>query len=602
MFLKRVAVRKKGKRHTYWALVKSVRTARGPRHEVVAYLGELRPSERNGWAEVARFVDHRPKPYLPLFDTDGDREPVPEKIEVRVRDARVQRTRDFGDVYLGLCLWRALKLDQLLERKIPRNREDVPWSVMAAILTLARFCEPFSELHIADTWYLRTALDDLLGVPQEAVNKDRLYRTHDHLLPHKETIEKHLKEQFTTLFDTGYELLLYDVTSTYFEGEARANPQAQRGYSRDKRGDCKQVCIGLVVTREGLPVAYEVFAGNRHDSTTLQEIITTMELRHGQARRIWVLDRGMVSEENLEFLRGRGGRYIVGTPKSMLQSFEQALLEKDWVEVEDGVEVKLCRGPEGEETFILCRSAARRAKERAIHQRFEGRIEEALSKLAGRLEAAKKKPDRQQVERQIGRILGKNSRAAGLFAVTVKKVRRGGVKGFLKVTWTKREAWRRWAELSEGCYILRTNLTDWDPKSLWTMYIQLTQAESAFKTEKSELRLRPIWHRLEDRVQAHILFSFLGYVLWKTLEQWMSRCGLGNGPRTVIEEFERIKTNDVILPTSSGREIRLRCVTTPDEAQRILLSRLGLKLPARLGDPTWDRTSKSRHGMAPPRM
>lgn len=589
MFLKRVAVRKSGKRHIYWALVKSIRTARGPRHEVVAYLGELRPSERSGWAEVARIVDHRPKPYLPLFDTDRDSEPVPEKIEVRVGDARVERSRDFGNVYLGLCLWRALKLDRLLERRIPRNREDVPWSVMATVLTLARFCEPSSELHIADTWYLRTALDDLLGVPQDLVNKDRLYRTHDHLLEHKEAIEKHLKEQFTTLFDTGYELLLYDVTSTYFEGEAKANPQAQRGYSRDKRADCKQVCIGLVVTREGLPVAYEVFAGNRHDSTTLEEIITTMEFRHGQARRIWVLDRGMVSEENLEFLRGRGGRYIVGTPKSMLRSFEQALLERDWVEVEEGVEVKLCRGPEGEETFILCRSAARRAKERAIHQRFEERIEQALSKLSGRLEAARKKPDRQQVERQIGRILGKNSRAAGLFGIAVKEVQRGGVKGFLKVTWTKREAWRQWTELSEGCYILRTNLTDWDPKGLWTTYIQLTQAESAFRTEKTELRLRPIWHRLEDRVQTHILFSFLAYVLWKTSEQWMSRCGLGNGPRTVIEEFERIKTNDVVLPTSTGREIRIRCVTAPDEAQRILLGRLGLKLPARLGEPTWDR-------------
>ena len=211
-----------------------------------------------------------------------------------------------------------------------------------------------------------------------------------------------------------------------------------------------------------------------------------------------------------------------------------------------------------------------------------------MSKLAGRLVAAKKKPDRQQVERQIGRILGKNSRAAGLFAITVKKVQRGRVKGFLKVTWTKREAWRQWAELTEGCYILRTNLTDRDPRSLWTMYIQLTQAESPFKTEKTELRLRPIWHPLEDRVQAHILFSFLAYVMWKRLEQWMARSGLGNGPRTVIEEFDRIKTNDVILPTSGGREIRLRCVTTPDEAQRILLARVGLNLPTRLGEPTWD--------------
>jgi transposase len=591
MFLKRIRVAASGKRHTYWALVKSIRTARGPRHQVVAYLGELQSSEKAGWAHVARIVNHRPEPCLPLFDTGRSTEPVPAKIEVRVWGAYVERTRDFGAVYLGLILWRALKLDKLLERIIPRNREGIPWSVVAAILTLARFCEPSSELHIADTWYGRTVLDDLLGVSDRLVNKDRLYRAHDHLLKQKEVIEKHLKERFTTLFDAQYDLLLYDVTSTYFEGEAKANPQAKRGYSRDKRFDCKQVCIGLVVTREGLPVGYEVFEGNRHDSKTLQEIIEAMENKHGKARRIWVLDRGMVSDQNLQFLRDRGGQYIVGTPKSALRSFEQALLQEDWTEVEKGVEVKLRPGLDGDETFILCRSTARREKEQAMHERFEKRIEEALISLAGRLDRAKKKPDRTQVERQIGRILGKNSRAAGLFDVKVAEMDRRGVDGFLKVTWTKHESWRQWAQLSEGCYLLRTNLTGWSPQDLWKTYIQLTQAESAFRTEKTELNLRPIWHHLEDRVQAHILFSFLAYAMWKTLEQWMARCGLGNGPRPVIEEFDRIKTNDVILPTSAGRDIRIRCVTKPDESQRILLGRLGLTLPTRLGEPKWENSN-----------
>jgi transposase len=588
MFLKRIRVPQNGKRHTYWALVKSVRTARGPRHRIVTYLGELRPGQQADWAQVARMVDHRPESGLPLFDPPGSPESVPEKIEVRVRGARVERTRDFGSVYLGLTLWRALKLDELLERTIPRHHEGVPWSIMAAVLTLARFCEPSSELHIADTWYERTALDDLLGVPDHKVNKDRLYRAHDHLLKQKNTIEKHLKERFTTLFDAQYDLLLYDVTSTYFEGEAQANPQAQRGHSRDQRPDCKQVCIGLVVTREGLPVGYEVFEGNRHDSKTLQEIVAAMEARHGKARRIWVLDRGMVSEENLQFLRDQGGQYIVGTPKASLRSFGQSLLEQDWTQVENGVEVKLRPGPGGDETFILCRSAARREKEKAMHGRFERRIEEALARLAGRLDRARQKPNRSQVERQIGRILGRNSRAAGLFEVQVAERERHGVKGFLKVTWTKRENWRQWAVLSEGCYLLRTNLVGWGPEELWKTYIQLTQAESAFRTHKTELDLRPIWHHLEDRVQAHILFSFLAHALWKTLEQWMARCGLGHGPRPVIEEFDRIKTNDVILPTSAGREIRLCCVTTPDESQRILLARLGMKIPARLGEPRWE--------------
>ncbi|MCH7924988.1 MAG: IS1634 family transposase [Planctomycetes bacterium] len=581
MFLKRMKP-KEGKKRTYWALVKSIRTARGPRHEVVSYLGE-----KSEWANLARIINKRPISSMPLFDTPETTEPVPETIEVRVGGARVERTRDFGNVYLALTLWRALELDQLLERIMPDGYGKTPWHIVATILSLARFCEPSSELHIADTWYRRTSLDDLMGVSADRVNPDRLYRPHDHLLKHKDDIEKHLKQRYTTLFDAQYELLLYDVTSTYFEGEAKRNPQAKRGHSRDHRPDCKQVCIGLVVTREGLPVAYEVFEGNRHDSKTLQEIIETMESKHGKARRIWVLDRGMVSDENLQFLRDRDGQYIVGTPKATLKSFEKALLEQDWTQVEEGIEVKLRPGPEGNETFILCRSAARREKEKAMHDRFEKRIEEGLQSLERRLDKAKKKPNRSQVERQIGRLLGRNSRAAGLFDVKVIEVERDGAKGFLKMTWTKKDEWREWAELSEGCYLLRTNLTDWTAKDLWKTYIQLTQAEAAFRTQKSELNLRPIRHHKEDRVQAHILFSFLAYAMWKMLELWMSRCGLGNGPRPLIEEFERIKTNDVVLPTSNGREVRIRCVTQTDASPRTLLGRLGLKIPTRLGQPQW---------------
>lgn len=591
MFLKRIKA-KEGKKRTYWALVKSVRTARGPRHQVVSYLGELKADEKSEWANLARIANKRPILRMPLFDAPETTEPVPETIEVRVRGARVERTRDFGNVYLALTLWRALELDQLLERIIPDGQGKVSWHIVATILSLARFCEPSSELHIADTWYQRTSLDDLMGVPADRVNPDRLYRAHDHLLEHKDDIEKHLKERYTTLFDVQYDLLLYDVTSTYFEGEAKRNPQAKRGHSRDHRPDCKQVCIGLVVTREGLPVAYEVFEGNRHDSKTLQEIVETMELKHGKARRIWVLDRGMVSDENLQFLRDRDGQYIVGTPKAILRSYEQALLEQDWAQVEEGIEVKLRPGPDGAETFILCRSAARREKEKAMHDRFEKRIEEGLLSLERRLDKAQKKPNRSQVERQIGRLLGRNSRAAGLFDIKVSEVERHGTAGFLKVSWTKKNAWREWASLSEGCYLLRTNLVDWTAEDLWKTYIQLTQAEAAFKTQKSELNLRPIRHHKEDRVQAHILFSFLAYAMWKMLELWMSRCGLGNGPRPLIEELERIKTNDVVLPTSSGREVRIRCVTQTDESQRTLLGRLGLKIPTRLGEPQWSSDSQ----------
>ena len=357
MFLKRIKP-KEGKKRTYWAPVKSVRTARGPRHQVVSYLGE-----KSEWANLARIVNKRPLPRMPLFDTPETTQPVPETIEVGVRGARVERTRDFGNVYPALTLWPALELDQLLERIMPHGHGKIPWHIVATILSLARFCEPSSERHIADTWYQRTSLDDLMGVPADRVNPDRLYRPHDHLLKHRDDNEKHLEQRYTTLFDAQYDLLLDEVTSTYFEGEAKRNPQAQRGPSRDHRPDCKQVGIGLVVTREGLPVAYEVFEGNRHDSKTLQEIIETMELKHGKARRIWVLDRGMVSDENLQFLRDRDGQYIVGTPQATLRSYEQALLEQEWTPVQEGIEGKLRPGPEGNETFLLCRSAARREKE-----------------------------------------------------------------------------------------------------------------------------------------------------------------------------------------------------------------------------------------------
>lgn len=583
MFLRRITVKKDGKAHAYWALMESVRTARGPRQRTVAYLGELGAAEQAGWAEVRRLLDRQPVPEASLFATPAAAdEPIPEHITVHVRGVRVERTRDFGEVYLGLLLWRALHLDALLEAAILPGREEVPWAVVGAILALARFCEPGSELHIAESWYRRTGLPELLGVPVDGVNKDRLYRGLDALLPHKATIERHLRERFATLFDATYDLILYDVTSTYFEGLAEQNPQAQRGYSRDKRFDCKQVCIALVVTREGLPLGYEVFAGNRNDVTTLEEIVEAMERTHGRIGRLWVVDRGIASEENLAFLRERGASYVVGTPKSQLTRVARHLLEGGWTEVEPGVEVKSCPGPDGTETFVLCRSQERRAKEQAIHARFAGRIEAGLTKLARRV-AAQRQPERARIERQIGRLLGRNARAAGLFDVQVTEAEGGG----LQVSWIRRPEWQAWASLSEGHYLLRTNLQGWAPADLWKTYIQLTQAEAAFRVQKSDLQLRPIWHQLENRVQAHILFSFLAYALWKTLEQWMARAGLGHAPRTLLEELARIKVVDVLLPTSTGRTLRLQCVTQPDASQRTLLARLGLTLPSRLGQPRW---------------
>jgi len=340
------------------------------------------------------------------------------------------------------------------------------------------------------------------------------------------------------------------------------------------------------VTPDGFPLAYEVFAGNTADVTTVEDMVEAMEAKYGRARRVWVVDRGMVSEENLAFLRERGAQYLVGTPKSLLRKFERELIEEAWHTVRAGVEVKLVASPDGTETFVICRSADRVEKEKAIHDRFAKRIESGLTRVAKRLEKAKRRLDAVPIERRIGKLMGQNSRAAGGFQADV--VEDDSRPSGLRLEWSRVAAWQEWATLSEGCYILRTNLVGQTPEELWQAYIQLTQVESAFRTEKSDLRIRPIWHQKEERVQAHILFSFLAYAMWKTLEHWAKRAGLGGGGvRTIISELRRIKASDVILPTTAGRHIRLSCVTRPDAHQRAILDRLGLVLPERLGRPTW---------------
>jgi transposase len=596
MFLKRLERRKNGKEHTYWALVESIRTAKGSRHHVVAYLGQLKKSEKSGWAQLCRQLNGKARPQPSLFDPPrcddpdadepltGRRSVKGEPVLVKLKNIRLERLRDFGDVWLALGLWRLLGLDRLLSNLMPAGREEVPWEQVAAVLTIARFCEPSSELHVADTWYRRTSLDDLLGVGVKQVNHRRLYAGLDQLLPHKQAIEKHLKERLGDLFDLDYELLLYDVTSTYFEGACQANPMARRGYSRDSRPDCLQVCIGLVVTTDGIPLGYEVFDGNTNDSKTVESIVQAMEKKYGRADRIWVMDRGMVSEDNLKFLRRRGGSYIVGTPKAMLRRFERHLIDKQWHAVQAGVEVKLVPGPEGEETFVLARSADRRKKEQAMHQRFLERMEEALTKMQASIERGRLS-DEAVAQRRLGRLQERYWRAAGAFEVKIaKRKSKGNVR--LSITWRRRQSWSEWATLSEGCYLLRTNLTESDPATLWKRYMQLTEAEWAFRIEKDELGIRPIWHQKKDRVLAHILVCFLGYVLWKALAQWMRRAGLGDAPRTLIEEFAKIKSGDVVLPAQMAdgtrRTVHLRCVTKPDEAQTVLLNRLGLTLPQRL--------------------
>jgi transposase len=619
MFLRTCRKRKNGKTHTYWALVESYRTPKGSRQRVLAYLGELAAGEQSGWAKLSQKLAGKeqtadgkpPERIRTLFQLapapELPQEHSEEAVLVRVRGVRLERSRDFGDVYLGWCAWRLLGLDTFLKKVLPAGREDVPWHQMAAVLTLARFCEPSSEHHIETVWYPRTALDGILDIPAEKIHTDRLYAALDHLLPLKSRLEAHLRDTCQTLFDLKYEILLYDITSTYFEGKCEDNPCAKRGHSRDKRPDCPQVLIGLVVTEDGFPLGYEVYDGNKHDSTTVQYVIDAVEKKYGRLHRVWIMDRGMVSDANLSYLRERGSSYIVGMPKAQLVHFKSEIQADGWQAVENGVEVKLIRDQEAKETYVLARSGDRREKEKAMHDRFESRMEEGLKKLQAAAQSGRLKSV-DLAQQRLGRLTQKYTRSAGAFDVQITSIAvtpipqtsqdaaakpkakpkpQAKVTPQVQVTWTRNTDWTEWARVSEGCYVLRSNLEESDPKVLWKRYIQLTDVEAAFRITKDELEIRPIWHQKEDRVKAHILVCFLAYALWKTLEGWMHRSGLGDAPRSVLDEIAKIKSGDVVLPTQNSKgeplaEIRLRCVTEPEPAQKVLLNRLGLELPRRL--------------------
>lgn len=585
MYIRPSIVRKGGKTYRYYRLVRSVRRNGKVVQETVAQLGELDARGRARARKLAqRICGTGTDQQRALFEEEPT-EASP--ASVRLDRLRLERQRRFGDVWLGLVLWQALKLDEVCARVLPSGREQVPWSLVAAILVIARLCEPSSELYVAERWYRQTALEDLLGISADLINDDRLYRLLDRLVWHKSDIEHHLKQRLGELFAIDYDLLLYDVTSTYFEGLAAANGLATHGYSRDHRPDCRQVCLALVVTREGMPLGYEVFDGNTTDVTTVKTIIGTMETRYGLARRIWVMDRGMCSKVNLQWLRQTGRRYVVGAARSALREFADVLTQSDgWQVVRDGVEVRICR-QEGnsEEVFIVCRSRQRRDKEKAMHQRFSARIERELQRVQARLERRRKRIDRTELDRQIGRILERNRRAAQRYRLEIDSSPECAAG--VRLRWASDPAWESWAEHGEGVYVLRTNIPDWSAEELWKTSIQLTAAEDAFRIHKSELLLRPVWHQRADRVQAHILICFLAYVLWKTLEQWQARAALGNSPRFLLDELKTIHSVDVVLPAvdDPSRALKVRCVVRPEPAQMLLFDRLGLRLPERLRIP-----------------
>lgn len=592
MFLRPHQRSKDGKAHTYWSLVETVRTSSGPRQRTLCYLGELNGSAQARWLKsIEVFNEQGETEQLKLFPSQGEvPEDDPEVARVLVHRVRLERTRQFGACYLGWDLWKQLELDRFFAEVIDEDAADVPWSRIAAVLAINRLCDPGSELAIEQRWYPSTALDDLLEIPEGKINDTRLYRCLDRILPHKTKLEQHLKQRYGALFGAEFDVLLYDLTSTYVEGAAENNPMMRRGYSRDHRPDCEQMVIALIVNSEGFPFSYETFDGNRADVSTMEAILRMVERKYGKARRIWVMDRGIVSEENLAAIRKRGGQYLVGTPRRQMKQFEQELLKDDWIQVRPEIEVKSVAIPRGEETYILCRTTGRKEKEKAIRERFSTRMEKAIRALEQNIASGRLK-DRNKMERQLGRIQARHPQVHDLFAVELRDTP-AGVRLFWQIR-TERLAWR---DKREGAYLLRTNLRLGSPQQLWSMYMQLTEAEAAFRALKSELSIRPLFHQKETRVKAHVLVAFLGYALWVTLKHRLKRraaivpepsqSGVNNAkpfsPMKALELLATLQSADIVLPTTDGREIRLRRITEPTAEQKSLLYQLGLTLPERL--------------------
>lgn len=592
MFLRPHARNKDGKEHTYWSLVETVRTAQGPRQRTVCYLGELNGSAQARWLKTIR-----------VFNEQGEEEQLrllpaqieppaddPQVARVLVNRVRLERTRQFGSCFLGWELWKRLGLDQFFAPRMDDEAADVPWSRVAALLAINRLCAPGSELAIEQRWYPSTALDDLLGIEEGKINDTRLYRCLDRLLPHKTTLEQHLKDRYGALFGAEFDLLLYDLTSTYVEGAAEKNAMMRRGYSRDHRPDCEQMVIALIVNQEGFPYSYETFDGNRADVSTMETILRMVERKYGKARRIWVLDRGIVSEDNLAAIRKRSGQYLVGTPRKQMKQFAAELLQDDWTRVRPEVEVKKVAIPQGEETYILCRTSGRKEKEQAMRSRFSSSMERALNSLQKTIAQGRLK-DRNKMERRLGKIQARHPSVNDLYDVSIRETDDG-----LRLVWQIREERKNWRTAREGAYLLRTNLQADTAEQLWAKYMQLTEAEASFRALKSELSIRPLFHQLEPRVKAHVMVAFLGYALWVTLKHLLQRrtppqpkptlSGVENAqpfsPMKALSLLSTLQSADIVLPTTDGREIRLCRVTEPSAEQKILLHQLGLTLPERL--------------------
>jgi transposase len=592
MFLRPNHRSKDGKDHTYWSLVETVRTPDGPRQKTLCYLGELNSSSQARWLRTVEvFNEQGDAQQLKLFPSHVEAPADdPQVVRVLLNKVRLERTRQFGSCFLGLELWKQLELDRFFQQTVDGEPADVPWSRVAALLAINRLCAPGSELAIEQRWYPSTALDDLLEIEEGKINDTRLYRCLDRILPYKTKLERHLKDRYGALFGAEFDVLLYDLTSTYVEGAAEKNPMVRRGYSRDHRPDCEQLVIALIVNHEGFPFSYETFDGNRTDVSTMETILRMVERKYGKARRIWVFDRGIVSEDNLAAIRKRDGQYLTGTPRSQMKQFETELLKEDWTRVRPAVEVKKVAIPQGEETYILCRTSGRKEKEKAIRNRFSNSMETALKGLEKAIVTGRLK-DRNKMERRLGKIQARHPQVNDLYDLALRDTAKG-----VRLFWQIQEDRRNWRESREGAYLLRTNLKAETAEELWSKYMQLTEAEASFRALKSELSVRPLFHQLEPRVKAHVMVAFLGYALWVTLKHLLKRRPIlvpkpsASGadhlqpltPMRALALLSTLQSADIVLPTTDGHEIRLRRITEPTAEQKTLLRQLGISLPEHL--------------------
>lgn len=570
--------RKDGKDHCYWSIAEKVRTPRGDWvQRPILYLGEINDSQKAAWTKTIEVFDTDRQAFtqLALFSTQREVPvQVTEAVQVRLAEFSLHRPRQWGACWVACRLWQQLDLDAFWSQRLVASREGTDWKTLLEVLTLYRLLDPGSEWRLHRQWWATTALDELLGLPLPVLDKDSLYRTLDRVLAHREALFQHLRGRWQDLFGARFDVLLYDLTSTYFESDPPFPEGDKRrfGYSRDKRPDCVQVIIALIVTPEGYPLAYEVLPGNTSDKTTLKAFLAKIEQLYGHAHRIWVMDRGIPTEAALEAMRGSDPpiQYLVGTPKGRLTKLEKELLEQPWQAARPAVRVKLL--PQDGELYVFIESQARLQKERGIRLR---KLRELIRRLQA-LQTRQQKLTRDQLLVAIGQAKEQAGRVFGLVAIHYPKDPEADARTF--TFQLRRDRYRVWRR-REGRYLLRTNLTQTDPKLLWEYYLQLVEIEGAFKLLKDDLAVRPIFHQKESRIEAHIFVAFLAYCLSVSLRGHLRKLASGLTSRAVLEKFATMQMVDAHFPTTDGRELVFRRYTQPEKDHRMLLAQLGWELP-----------------------